>query len=928
MEPWYKIVTPRKEVREGRSFNPDEFAIHLEQIVSGTAPDDYKNPEQFFSRTCFTRALREHTAMTLRRLLGETVNTAPVMTLLTQFGGGKTHTLATLYHLVTAGEKARSYEGVSDLLKWTGLKTIPKAKVAVFVGNAWDPQVGKETPWIDIAYQLAGDKGVQELGTQALTVPPGTETLSRVFKAAGCPVLILFDEVLNYLNRHRDMADQFHAFIQNLTIAATEPIKCAVLISLPRSPVEMTQWDSDWQDKIQKIVSRVSKDLIVNDEAEISEVIRKRLFENIGSERTIKNICKEYTEWCYERRAQLPPAWMLVDSSVSENKAKEMLQQKFESCFPFHPATISVFQRKWSALVQFQQTRGTLSMLAQWISYAYKDSQKYALKESLITLGSAPLDAPEFRSVVLSQLGEVRLQYALDADISGQISHARALDADTKDSLRYIHRKVGATIFFESSGGQVNKMAHLPEIRFALGCPGIDTTSIDNAAFALETKSYFIRRIGSDGYKIGYQPTLKKVVNDRKASLDEDSQIKPLIKEFVKKEFEKYSILPLVFFPQDSSAVQDTPKLTLVVVNPDNEWSEDDQIKQCISDWTRNRGTSPRIYPGALVFCVRKSGRELKEKAEDYLAWNQVKKEVSDLTLGSDLSSSDHAEMNSKLSDADHAIKDEVWASYRYIIIYDNKESNNLKVIDLGAGHSSGNESICGRVISALKSQSLLNETIGAGYLERSWPPAFRESGAWPLSGLRQSFLNGSLTRLLDPDTVLRTKLPDFVERGDFGLASKSTQNGDYDHVWYNEYVDSAEITFDSGVFLLLKTTALSLKGKEIIIFDPPAPGDDPIDEETPPEDTNGTDPSKVKDPPPSPEKPKIQTIRLSGDIPFDSWNRFGIKLLSKLKANDKDLKININVSVDVASEKKENLIKELKQVIEEMILSEEIKID
>jgi predicted AAA+ superfamily ATPase len=56
MEPWYKLVTPRKEDREGRSFNPDEFAIALEQVVAGSAPDDYKKPEQFFSRTCFTRA--------------------------------------------------------------------------------------------------------------------------------------------------------------------------------------------------------------------------------------------------------------------------------------------------------------------------------------------------------------------------------------------------------------------------------------------------------------------------------------------------------------------------------------------------------------------------------------------------------------------------------------------------------------------------------------------------------------------------------------------------------------------------------------------------------------------------------------------------------------------------------------------------------
>src|SRR5436853_7266070 len=140
MEPWYKVATPRKEVREGRSFNPDEFAIALEQIVAGTAPEDYKNPEQFFARTCFTRALREHAGMVLRRLSGKTENSAPVLTLITQFGGGKTHTLTTLYHLAMKGEAAAGYPGVSDLLREAGLSSVPKASVAVFVGNAWDPQ--------------------------------------------------------------------------------------------------------------------------------------------------------------------------------------------------------------------------------------------------------------------------------------------------------------------------------------------------------------------------------------------------------------------------------------------------------------------------------------------------------------------------------------------------------------------------------------------------------------------------------------------------------------------------------------------------------------------------------------------------------------------------------------------------------------------
>jgi predicted AAA+ superfamily ATPase len=41
---------------------------------------------------------------------------APVMTLITQCGGGKTHTLAALYHLATKGSKAAEYSGVADLI--------------------------------------------------------------------------------------------------------------------------------------------------------------------------------------------------------------------------------------------------------------------------------------------------------------------------------------------------------------------------------------------------------------------------------------------------------------------------------------------------------------------------------------------------------------------------------------------------------------------------------------------------------------------------------------------------------------------------------------------------------------------------------------------------------------------------------------------
>ncbi len=86
MEPWCKVVvvTPRKEVREGRSFDPSEFTIALEQVAAGTAPLDYRDPELFLSRTSFTKALREHAGLVLRRLSGETTSFAPVMTLVTR----------------------------------------------------------------------------------------------------------------------------------------------------------------------------------------------------------------------------------------------------------------------------------------------------------------------------------------------------------------------------------------------------------------------------------------------------------------------------------------------------------------------------------------------------------------------------------------------------------------------------------------------------------------------------------------------------------------------------------------------------------------------------------------------------------------------------------------------------------------------------
>jgi hypothetical protein len=931
LDPWYNVVRPRREVREGRSFNPDEFAIHLEQVVAGTAPEDYRDPRQFFARTCFTRALRDHGGMVLRRLAGKTENTAPVLTLITQFGGGKTHTLTALYHLARNGDKAVQEAGVSGLLNEAGLAAVPQARVGVFVGNAWDPADGRETPWIDLARQLAGDQGVAAMGPSARKTPPGTEALDRLFKAAGGCVLILFDEVLNFLNRHREMADSFHAFIQNLTVAMTATTRGAAVISLPRSQVEMTEWDAQWQEKITKVVRRVAKDLIANDETEISEVIRRRLFEDLGADRFRKKAAADFSDWCFERRAQLPAEWTAVDTAATEKKARDFLRKRFEDCYPFHPATLSVFQRKWQALPQYQQTRGTLAMLAQWISWAARDEFVKARNEPLITLGSAPLEVAEFRSVILGQLGETRLVAAIDADLSGAQSHARALDADTekKGPLRDIHRRVGTTILFESSGGQVDKVAHLPELRFALGQPDLDTTSIDNAAHALEAKAFFIRRVGSDGYQFRYQPTLKKVVSDRRASLDLESEVKPTVRAVVQRQFEKGARLPMAAFPQDGTAIPDSPKLVLVLMDPESEWSGTAAVREQTQSWSVKRGTSPRLYPGSLVWCFRKPGRDLRDKVEAWLAWKRVARDVSEGILGSDFDRSDKTEIQGKVADAESAAEDEVWAGYRFVVLSDPRESDGLKVIDLGAGHASTGETLCGRVIGALKSEGLLSETVGTGYLERNWPPALKESGAWPLPSLRQSFLNGALTRLLDPDSILRTRIAEFVEKGDFGLGSVQKADGGFERLWFRERIGPEEVDFQPKVFLLLKAKAAALK----------APAQEPAPLILVPEvggraaqDTvaAASQAEAVPAGPVSQEKgtePKKRTLRITGDIPSELWNRLGTRLLPKLRSGE-ELTIGIEFRATFSGELADGVEAEIRQAIADLGLGDRVRVE
>src|SRR4051794_21010573 len=212
LKPWYRVVTPREDLREGRPLDASEFAVHLDQVRVGRAPTDYQKPERFFDRTYLTKNMTALSGEVVRRLSGVQTETSAVFNLTTQFGGGKTHFLTLLYHLARQGPGAERWAGVQRILDKAGVKGVPRSATAVFVGTEFDSITGRggsdgtplrRTPWGEVAYQLAGEGGLGVVAEhERQMVAPAGDVIRR-FLPKDTPCLILIDELMNYVSRNR-----------------------------------------------------------------------------------------------------------------------------------------------------------------------------------------------------------------------------------------------------------------------------------------------------------------------------------------------------------------------------------------------------------------------------------------------------------------------------------------------------------------------------------------------------------------------------------------------------------------------------------------------------------------------------------------------------------------------------------------------------
>jgi hypothetical protein len=923
LKPWYKVVTPREDLREGKPLDASEFAVHLDQVREGLAPADYQKPERFFERTYLTKNLASLASEVIRRLSGEKTETNAIFNLSTQFGGGKTHALTLLYHLARQGPAANKFAGVSTLLAKAGIAGVPKADAAVFVGTEFDSISGRggkdgtplrKTPWGEIAWQLGGANAFATVAEHDKKgEAPGGEVI-RQFLPKDKPSLILMDELMNYVSRNRrsGLGSQLYNFLQNLSEVARSSDNVVLAVSIPASELEMTAEDQSDFERFKKVLDRLGKAIVMSSDAETSEIIRRRLFE--WDERAVTSdgkvmlpkdaleTCAEYADWVVEHRQQLP-------SQFNVDGAREA----FLATYPFHPAVISVFERKWQALPRFQQTRGVLRLLALWVSRAYQEGFKGAHKDAIIGLGTAPLDDAMFRSATFEQLGETKLEGAVTTDICGKRdSHATRLDAEATEAIKSarLHRKAITAIFFESNGGQAKTDATVPEIRFAVAEPGLDIGNVETALEALTEGCYYLA-VERNRYHFSLKENLNKRFADRRATIP-TAQVEEQIREEIQKVFSTGNGLERVFFAEKTIQIADRPAVTLVVLSPDQSFADEKATTAFVETMIRDYGTSSRTFKSSIIFCVPEAPDTLREDARKVLAWEAI--DDDDLKLDE----TQIHQLAENLKKARRDLKETIWRTYKNLMLLG--KDNTVKRIDMGLITSSASTDLISYIITRLSSDGdLETKGISPSFLIRNWPPAFKE---WSTKSVRDAFFAApQFPRLTNPD-VLKETISRGVGNGLLAYVGK-TASGEYKPFYFNKAVMTADVELSDDMFIITKEVAEAyLKGRAT-----PPPPSGPV---APPTDPTGTVlppvvPPTIIQPPLVPAG--ISVLKWTGEVPAQKWMNFYTKVLSKF-ASARGLKLTVTIEVSPDGGVSKQKLDETKSALRELSLNDDVTIE
>lgn len=654
---WHEVVKLREDLRSG-DLPLHMFAADLYEVLmqSGKRPI-YEDPEKFFALTFPTYNLRRLVRDVVLRVAGK--NDKAVRQLELTYGGGKTHTLIVLRHLVTDPDGLPKLPAVAEFLEAIG-QAPPRARVAGLCFDKLDVEKGMEVrspagtvrtlkqPWSVLAYQLAGDDGLKVLHAdnkaEERESAPAENLLTTLLELPareGLSVLILIDEVLMYAREKVAVdpgwKDRLVNFFQYLTQAATKVDRCCVVASLLASdPAKSDSFGRQLQGELYDIFQRQREEAVEPVVKEdVAELLRRRFF-------TPESI-RDHDAFRPHVQAALKG---IFDIDEQTQKQGADAEERYLKSYPFHPDLTEVFYTKWTQLDRFQKARGVLRTFA----LALREGEKW---DTAPLVGPAVLlNAPgrEGSSEALRELVTVAdteehegKKQAWTGIIEGELGRARDIQRDSVGlRFREVEEAVIATFLHSQPIGQ---SARSRDLLILLGATRPDRIELEKGLVRWAQASFWLDdRYTAAGenqlpatWRLGNRPNLTQMhavaagrVSDdvvRARLLDEIGRVKSLTAGASAAGVRVHTL------PTRPRDIEDDGQFHFAVLAPgaaSDSGKPSPDAKRYLDETTGLE--KPRVYRNAvLLLTPSKDGVEVASvRVRDYLAWEQVRADLKE----------------------------------------------------------------------------------------------------------------------------------------------------------------------------------------------------------------------------------------------------------------------------------------------------------
>jgi hypothetical protein len=668
LRPWTDLVKFHPDVEAG-ALTEAVFAIDLGAIAANdpNVPVVNRDPEAFFRATYLTADLRKLLDEVLASLSGKSGYNR-VLKLRVPFGGGKSHTLAALFHAARNPEILKALPEGKDLMD--RLAACPTdVAVAVFDGEKFDARNGKtlddgrtiQTMWGWIAWQIDPEKAFPLVADHDKDrVAPGGDVIRDLLTkgAGGRPVLILLDEVLKYMERSAAVSvldstlqRQAKDFFQNLTVEVAGSEKAALVYSLTWSAREALG-NVGLLAEIDKLASRVDqlREPVSGDE--VLPILQRRLLGGVPDASCAAEVATAYQEGItgmQRAHAETPS-----ERRQAEEEGR-LLRDRMRAAYPFHPALIDIMRERWTAVDAFQRTRGALRFLASCMHSLKKNGGAKAL----LGPGDVPVKDVDVRVKMLKELG-VQNDYdpVITADIDGPNARAKRIDdrmareTPALAGVKPATRIATAILLYsfgglrrEGSGSDETLPPGVTENELLAACVGPDLDNITATAVLSELRNTCLY-LHYDGVRYCFKkdPNVTKLIEDAVETVArEDSQarghgpVRSRIKEMLEKRLSGHHTA--IVWPAKSQDIPDEDPRFLVAYLPLEFAAEgrSEQERKAL-EYLSKYGDRPRRFRNGLGLAIpeKKQIEALRRAVRYLLAIDRVEAKKQQLRLTKD----------------------------------------------------------------------------------------------------------------------------------------------------------------------------------------------------------------------------------------------------------------------------------------------------